>query len=96
MGEILNGERPEDFMLRPPPGYCTLSSVRNNIFTSAGKLVMWKRMKAMCADLGIELGPLVRNDWYKQKVYKNRLRWLTEDEAARIIALFHERNGSKL
>lgn len=44
-------------------------------------------MHAMCAELGIEIYPLVVNG----KIYGNMWRWLTDDEVQRLIELYHRR-----
>lgn len=73
--------------LKPPPGCVTMSALANHLKISERKL------RAYCIELGIELDPLVRNEPYfrKPRVYKNRYRWITQEEIKRIMELHYSR-----
>jgi hypothetical protein len=67
--------------LKPPDGCYTINGLR--IFLGFGST---KRVHEIIKYLGIELGPFVRDEWYFKKTYKAKYRWITQDEAKRIIA----------
>ena len=70
-------------MLKPGPGYFTLSAVRDRLGCRS------RQLHAYCKDLGIELTPFVRNEPYVRKTYRAKYRWLTDDEVKRLIAYHH-------
>jgi hypothetical protein len=84
MAELAPGERSYNKQLRPPPGFHTVSAVR--IFCGMTSQKDKKKFDASLAELGVELSPFVRSESYTHKVYKSRYRWLTDEEAKRIIA----------
>ena len=75
--------------LPAPPGCVTITALSQRLKVSRQKI------RDYCKQLGIELGPIVRTEPYftKPKVYKNRYRWLTQDEIKRIMELhYHLKN----
>lgn len=73
--------------LKPPPGCVTLYALSRHLKKNT------RTVRGYCKELGIELGPIVRNEPYftKPRVYKNRYRWLTQDEIKRIMELHYSR-----
>lgn len=73
--------------LKAPPGCVTVTALSERLFNSNNP----RRVLAYCKELGIELGPIVRNEPYftKPRVYKNRYRWLTQEEVKRIMELHY-------
>lgn len=65
-------------------------SLRRRLSLSAAE------MRCHLKALGIVLGPFVRDEKYVKKVYKSRKRWLTEEEARRIIERVHALRGRSL
>jgi hypothetical protein len=81
MAELAPGEKSYDKHLRPPPGFHTVTAVRK--FSG---LRTFKALHDVLAKLGIELMPFVRDEKYVKKTYKARFRWLTDEEAKRVLA----------
>ena len=78
MGELRDGEKSWDHMLKPGVGFYTLYAVRRFLKISG------TTARRYCGELDIDLAPFVRND-VRKKTYKAKLRWLTQDEARRLI-----------
>lgn len=73
--------------LKPPPGHVSCRALSVYLKRNVYKIL------AYCKELGIELGPMVRDEWYftKPRVYKKRYRWLTPEEIKRIMELHYSR-----
>jgi hypothetical protein len=79
MAELAPGEKSWMKMKKPPAGYFTVKAVANHLRLNTPTILRH------CKALGIEVGPFVRDEPCVKKVYKNMYRWLTEEEAARVI-----------
>lgn len=71
----------------PGPGFHGFERVRRYLEKTCGTRLSSNKLKSMCAELGIELYPLV----YEGRVHGRFLRWLTDVEVQRILELYHRR-----
>jgi hypothetical protein len=71
----------------PGPGFHTFTTARFWLERRCGTRISSRKFHAMCAELGIEIYPLV----YEGKTYKAMWRWLTDAEVQRILELYHMR-----
>lgn len=72
-------------MLKPADGHYTVTAVTRHLGVTA------KRFQGLCKSLGIEVGPFIRDEPCVKKVYRYKKRWLSEEEAKRIITLYWAR-----
>lgn len=92
----LPGSRPKHKPLPPGPRQYRFTDLRAYLRCSS------RRLRRVCADLGIELTTGKRNDRYpatgrlQRKSYKRRLRFLTHSEVTRILVRFRELQGSRI
>lgn len=91
MAELKDGEKSWQKMIKPKNGEYTLQSLRYFLGIAESST-----LHAHCKALGIELTPYVRKDKYVSKVYKGRYRFLTEEEAGRIIERHRMLQGRRL
>lgn len=89
MAELLPGEKSHQKMLKPPQGFYTLWDVAKFLRTRT------ECVRRHCKSLGIALGPFERNEYAVTKTYKNQWRWLTEQEASKIISRHRQLQGRK-
>ncbi len=90
MAELREGERCCDKLLKPGPGFYTMAAVRAKLGISGAEIKVHLKV------LGIVLGPFVRDEPCVKTVYKHRKRWLTEEEAKRIVERVHALRGRSL
>lgn len=87
MGELKDGERSWDHVLKPGVGFYTFKAIREYL------RIHNRKMHRYCQDLGIELPQFVREEKNVRKTYKKGFRWLTQDEARRLIEHHHASRG---
>jgi len=80
MAELADGEKSWEKTLKARTGFYTLRSIWHFLGVSGAE-----EMKAHLKACGIVLGPFIRDEPYKYKVYKRQFRHLTEAEARKLI-----------